>query len=218
MGDKMLIAFEGIDGCGKTTIVNRLYDELLKEGYKVRKLKFPTNNNMFGQSIQVWLNWKGDFLHPFAMQLLFALDKYCHLEELQTKDDEIILLDRYTLSALAYGAFDLEKIKGKEADMGDLLNLKAINSYLPSPNFIYYIKADPKICIQRKTSQTNALQCYEELESLGKILYYYAKALDYLLIYERKEIRKFDGNLDIDSLYAQVKKQVLKDIKGKVRT
>lgn len=40
----MLIAIEGIDGSGKSTIANYLKEELEKEGFRVVVYKEPTNS------------------------------------------------------------------------------------------------------------------------------------------------------------------------------
>ena len=47
-----LIAIEGIDGTGKTSIVKSLLEKLTKDGYQVISFKEPTNETEAGKKIR----------------------------------------------------------------------------------------------------------------------------------------------------------------------
>ena len=52
---RKIIAFEGIDGSGKTVQFNMLSDYLTDAGYKVARLDFPDYDSFFGKIIGKFL-------------------------------------------------------------------------------------------------------------------------------------------------------------------
>lgn len=164
----MLVALEGIDGCGKSTLAKMLFDYLNTKHYNVQIIKFPTQDNLFGRMIHTILNGNRYELHPFALQMIFALDKYCNLEKLINHKDKVIILDRYILSSIAYGLYDLSKIKS--IDSRDIKALEQLTAYLPQPDITFYIDANVKMCIERKYKQLETLQQYKQMYEHREIL------------------------------------------------
>jgi len=99
----MLITFEGVEGCGKTTQANLLY-ETLKQDYKTMITKEPGGTNV-GLSIRkILLNPKYKIINKYAELLLYIADRIQHINEilLPNINDNIIICDRYIDSTIVY--------------------------------------------------------------------------------------------------------------------
>lgn len=104
----MLIAIEGVDGCGKTTQVRLLADRLLKDGTEVYSVSFPRYADpVFGDLIRRFL--RGDLgdvenVDPRLVALLFAGDRAAEAPNLRQAlcEDKTVICDRYFYSNLAY--------------------------------------------------------------------------------------------------------------------
>lgn len=105
----MIIAFEGVDGAGKNTLVNAVEEELIAREVAVGRLGFPRyEHSITAQLAQEALNQRmGDLTDSiFGMATLFALDRHDVADDLAELDDDgyVILLDRYSASNAAYSA------------------------------------------------------------------------------------------------------------------
>lgn len=104
----MLIAIEGVDGCGKTTQVRLLAERLSAEGLDAHTVSFPRYaDRTYGDLIQRYL--RGDLgevdqVHPRLVALLFAEDRRVEASNLRQAlcEDKIVICDRYFYSNLAY--------------------------------------------------------------------------------------------------------------------
>jgi dTMP kinase len=107
-----LIVFEGIDGCGKTTQLQHLYQWLADRGSgqcPVLMTKEP-GATQWGQSIRsLLLNPPfREPLDPYAELLLYEADRAQHVQTVlkpQLEAGAIILCDRHTDSTLAYQGY-----------------------------------------------------------------------------------------------------------------
>jgi dTMP kinase len=84
----MFIVFEGIDGCGKSTLSKRLADEL---GYTWTKE--PTFTSAEADALNL------GSLNDIEREIEFAVDRIAHLKFLSDSD---VICDRYIWSGLAY--------------------------------------------------------------------------------------------------------------------
>jgi len=113
-----IVAFEGIDGSGKSTQAALLYEWLKAEGAPVRHISFPrVSERGYGEAIAMFL--RGEFgslaqVHPWLVASLFAGDRASAVPAIRQSLDEgcLVLADRYFYSNLAYQA---AKIPGQQA-------------------------------------------------------------------------------------------------------
>ena len=104
----MLIVIEGLDGSGKSTQVKRLKDYLTQTYGQVNYIHFPRYDSpVYGDLISRFL--RGDFgnidqVHPQLVALLFAEDRHGAAPGMKAalERGEIVLLDRYVYSNIAY--------------------------------------------------------------------------------------------------------------------
>jgi dTMP kinase len=115
----ILIAFEGIDGAGKTTQVELLERFLLESGEKVRRSKEPTDGP-WGQKIR---ESAANGRMPWADELhAFTEDRKQHVRELilpALQNGKTVILDRYFYSTIAYQGTrggDVDKLTAQLVD------------------------------------------------------------------------------------------------------
>ncbi len=105
----VLVAVEGLDGAGKRTLIDAVVGELVGGGVRVGTMAFPR----YGKSVHADLAAEalrgrhGDVAGSVnAMALLFALDRAEARDELSKllADNDVVLLDRYVASNIAYSA------------------------------------------------------------------------------------------------------------------
>ena len=99
-----LITFCGLDGCGKTTMMNRLIADLEKE-YELFVTKQPTNAVRNSEIFRTFMDCENhDAFDYRSLSLLAASDRLQHVNKViepEMKDGKIVLSDRYFYSCLA---------------------------------------------------------------------------------------------------------------------
>lgn len=98
-----LIAFEGLDGCGKSTQLGLLADRLAAAGHDVLRTHEPTDGET-GQRIRAMAR-SGETIAPEQELAWFVEDRTEHVTsvvEPALARGQLVLTDRYTLSSVAY--------------------------------------------------------------------------------------------------------------------
>lgn len=110
----LFITFEGTEGCGKTTQLERLARDLTRLGYDVVKTREP-GGTLFGEQIRkVLLSVKNHRLDHRAELFLYLASRSQHLEEVvrpALEKGKIVLCDRFSDATIAYQGF------GRRLDM-----------------------------------------------------------------------------------------------------
>lgn len=192
------IVFEGLDGAGSSTQIDKLAASLKKAGRNPVVTKEPTNNIIGGLIRgQLTKDWNSSME---CLQLLFAADRAHHLERLiipALKDKKIVLCDRYFFSTVAFGALDL--------DRGWLLE---INDQFLLPDLIILLKVSPRECIKRMHENRFRLELFEEEKKLQKVWKTYT-----WLAEKFPNVKIVDGEKSIESIASDIDKIVKKYLK-----
>ena len=104
----MFITFEGPDGSGKTTQLNKLVPSLEAKGLDIVRTREPGGTDIGDQIRSVIMNMKNKSMHPRAEILLFCASRAQLVEELirpSLAAGKIILCDRYADSTMAYQGY-----------------------------------------------------------------------------------------------------------------
>lgn len=146
----MLFVIEGLDGCGKSTQVKKLKEYITQKTGSVKYIHFPRYDApIYGDLISSFL--RGEFgdlehVHPKLVALLFALDRKDALKEIMTalEKGEVVLLDRYVYSNVAYQCSKLDDsskaaANEKEALKNWILNTEFGNFKLPKPDLNIFL-------------------------------------------------------------------------------
>lgn len=175
----MIIAFEGIDGAGKNTLVTAVEAELIAREYPVARVSFPRyEESAHAQLAQEALNGNmGDLIEStYGMATLFALDRAEVAGEITQLSDDgyIVLLDRYVASNAAYSAareFTAQPALHKPADSLDVVEwveqLEFVTMGSPVPGLQVFVDASTAIAAQRAQDReaTDASRTRDAYES-----------------------------------------------------
>ena len=160
------ISFEGIDGCGKSTQIKLLSEKLNNNDISSIVLCEPGDTSFSNKIRNILLDNNDDFCSESEMLLFLSARAQLVREKIipYYKDDNVILLDRFIDSTLAYQGY------GRKLDVKliDKLNLFATNQMIPDLTFIFYI--NPKVCIDRmKNCNMDRMESagYEFLEAVS---------------------------------------------------
>ena len=103
-----LITFEGLDGCGKSTQLEKANDWLSEKGFTVQTTREP-GGTVIGQQIRnILLNPEHEELQPESELLLYLADRIQHLQESilpEIAAGKIVLCDRFHDSTVAYQSY-----------------------------------------------------------------------------------------------------------------
>jgi|ECHhosMinimDraft_1075155.scaffolds.fasta_scaffold00334_9 dTMP kinase len=112
-----LVAIEGIDGSGKTTLARSLKSSLES------KVRVEITSEPFNEGVIRMIESSG-WEDPVYLTLLFAADRALHLKWIHSLNVDLVITDRYLFSSMAY-----------QTAMGvDLEWIKAVNSKFPMPD------------------------------------------------------------------------------------
>jgi dTMP kinase len=157
------IAIEGIDGSGKTTIANLLYNELSKKYNKIILMKEPYDKDLSKKIKEIILKEHEKNLdYGYLLALLFTADRSIKNIDLKKylNDSYIIISDRSIYSSFSYQIL-YEGI--------DIEWLKCISKYIIKPDITFVLDIDPKIAMERINSRGKSLTSYENIEFLKKV-------------------------------------------------
>ena len=149
MESRMVVALEGLDGSGKRTQARHLKARVERAGGTAEILSFPRyRDTRFGKRIGEYLN--GGFgelerVTPYLPALLFAGDRFESLELIARaiKEKDLLILDRYTASNLAYQGARLKE-EEREPFLSWLVGIEHEVYGLPRPdlNIFFAVATD----------------------------------------------------------------------------
>ncbi len=157
----MLIAIEGIDGSGKTTVAEFLKNRLMEIGYEVILLKEPTDSP-WGRKIKESYSSR---LSPEEELELFLKDREYDAKENiipALEKGMVVIMDRYYYSTIAYqGAlgFDTEELRDRNEKIA------------PKPDLLIVLDLPPEKALKRvkKRGEPNEFEKSEYLRKVREI-------------------------------------------------
>jgi dTMP kinase len=198
----MFIAFEGIDGSGKTTQAQRLFETIRSRGIRCELTSEPTDGPI-GRMIRSALK-KEIKLDNRTIQLLFCADRSHHVNSLiepKTKQGVQVITDRYFFSTIAYGA----------AGGIDREWLKSANSRFPLPDITFILEIDPEKAMARigarvDSGKTGAadpkvkhVEIFEKLDFQKRVRDEYRKIAS-----EYRNVHLIDSSKEIDIINKEI--------------
>ncbi len=120
----MFIAIYGINNIGKTTQVQLLKENYIKQGLKVFTLKYPIYDiDPSGTFLHTVLRSRQQTLSEEELQMWFALNRYQFQAKLQhlLATYDLVIAEDYTYTAVAWGS-----CKGLDQDWIEKINDKLI--------------------------------------------------------------------------------------------
>ena len=157
-----LIAFEGLDGCGKSTQIERLAAALAASGRDVVLTREPTDGE-FGRRIRA-AAVSGEEISPDEELRWFVEDRRAHVAEVirpALSAGKTVLSDRYYLSTVAYqgarGCDPTHILEESEAEF-------------PLPDLVVLLEIEPPAGLARVLARGNAVETrFEHSEFLEAV-------------------------------------------------
>lgn len=190
-----LIAFEGIDGTGKSTQIRLLAATLEQQGYRVEITREPTDGE-YGRRIRALFTSRAR-VTPAEELELFMADRRQHVREViepALRAGRIVLTDRYYLSTAAY-----QGAAGQDPEA----IMAANETFAPVPDLVLLLTMAPARSIHRiRALRGEALNDFEKEDSLTRVAAIFA-GLD------RPYIARIDAAASLEQVRKAVAARVL---------
>lgn len=186
-----LFAIEGIDGSGKQTQVDLLYNRLTAEGRNPLRLSFPDYESDSSALVKLYL--QGAFgqnandVDPKVASACYALDRYASYKmhwQTEYEHGRVILADRYTPSNMIHQAAKIADSRQRAAYLRWITDFEYQVCKIPEPRSVIFLDMPPeyssRLTADRKNKATGQqqkdihesnrrylLQCYEMAKELA---------------------------------------------------
>lgn len=204
MKKNLFIAFEGIDGSGKSTQVKLLVNKLKEEGHKVYCTSEPTDRPI-GAMIRDIFQHKMEADHR-TIAGLFIADRLDHLLNKSTgilkklNEGYTVIIDRYYFSSYAY--------QGVHMSLDWVIEANKQSADLLRPDLNIFIDIEPDIAIKRINKGREIIELYETKENLTNVRNKFLEAFE-----KQKDVEKIfitDGNKSPDTISSVIWNEVSK--------
>ncbi|MCL4388971.1 MAG: dTMP kinase [Candidatus Marsarchaeota archaeon] len=178
----MLIAFEGLDGSGKTTQARLLFEKL-SQSYSCILTKEPTDGpiGLFARDNMKSSTNKDTMENTLLMEAFFIADRIDHVNSVikpGLESGKVVITDRYVLSTIAYGG-----VVGIDTNW-----LAELNKSFPIPDITFLMDIDTQAAMERLKTRATKPQVFENKEFLRVARYIY-----------KNEAQKFKNSHVIDA-------------------
>ena len=198
MKKNLFIAFEGIDGSGKSTQVKLLTQKLEAAGLKVYTTCEPTDSPI-GKIIRDIFSHKIEAEHR-TIAGLFVADRLDHLLNKTNgilknlEEGYTVITDRYYFSSYAY--------QSTHVDQDWVIKANSLSAELRRPDLNIYIDISPELSIDRLNKGRESIELYETLENLQNVRDKYFEIMELLKAEEKVLI--VDGNREPETISDEI--------------
>lgn len=203
----MIISFEGLDGCGKTTQIKKLYEFLENSGKKVKVLREPGGNRISEMIRDILLDKKNrEMCSETELLLYLASRAQLVSEEIHTLLEKgyTVILDRFYDSTTAYQGY------GRELDI-ELIN--RLNEFVTcsgrySPDITFFLDISVEVSFKRMNIRG---QEKNRMETVGEKFFNKIRK-GFLEIWDknRKRVVRIDGEQSPQQIFSEIKEQLKK--------
>jgi len=176
MNKNLFIAFEGIDGSGKSTQVKLLTESLLKAGHKVYFTFEPTDSPIGSLITKIFRHQMEADNRTIAG--LFVADRLDHLLNKtngiikKLEEGYTVITDRYCFSSYAY--------QGAHMSLDWVIQANSLSTDLLRPDLNIFIDISPETGMSRINKGRTLVELYETIENLRKVKDTYFEAFEKL--------------------------------------
>jgi dTMP kinase len=203
------ITLEGVEGSGKSTLINYIKDFLESRGRSVVITREPGGIDIAEQIRSVILDKKNTQMEGRTEALLYAAARRQHLVEKvipSLSDGKVVVCDRFIDSSLAYQGY----ARGLGINEVFSVNEFAIGDFMP--DLTLYLDLDPQVGLNRiaknKGREINRLDL-EEIDFHIKVREGYEEVLKKY----PKRIVRVDANQEIEKVILDTNKVLLERLK-----
>ena len=190
----LLIVFEGPDGSGKTTVLEKVYKKLLQDGYDIYKFREPGGTEISEKIREIILDNENIKMSSRCEALLYAASRAQLVEEKLRpllEKGSIILCDRFVISSMLYQGI------GRGLGIDEVKNINDFAIGEIRADLTLFLNIDYKTAIDRKRRNFVSDRLENEDDSFHK------KTYDGYIDLSRKfkdEIISIDANKDVETV------------------
>ena len=195
------ITFEGGEGAGKTTLIEKIAQHLGSSGHSVLKTREPGGTKL-GEHIRALLLQHTEPISPYAELSLFLASRAQHILEVISPAlaaGKVVLCDRFNDSSIAYqGA-------ARGLGMEKVATFCEFISQGVKPNLTLYLDLEPEIGLNR-AAQARA---QDRIES--ETVVFHRKIQEAYLSIQKRDPRRFhlvDATLPPEQVFQQAMKYI----------
>lgn len=157
---KNFIVFEGIDGSGKGTQIEKLKAYLAKTNQPAVFTREPGGGKISEDIRKVIKDKENSQMTYLCELLLFEAARNQHLHDvILANSDKLVISDRYCQSTVAYQGF------GREIDLDTIFLANKIATEDIQPEYVVFLDVPPSVGEQRNSSLTEKI---DRIEMAGK--------------------------------------------------
>lgn len=195
----MFISFEGLDGCGKTTQINLLAEQLTARAYDVVFIREPGGTVISEKIREILLDKKHLGMDQITELLLFSAARSQVVNEVirpALAEDKVVLSDRYVDSTTAYQGY------GRGLRLGAVKTINTVATLGVMPELTFIIDLPLEELEQRKRGTGTEA---DRMELSGRAFYENVRR-GYLAMAEAEphRFKVINGEQGIDAIRTEI--------------
>ena len=201
------ISFEGIDGSGKTTQLDRLRQSLTRQGRSVVVAQEPGGTRVGLEIRKLLLNAANTDLQPIPELLLYFASRAQNIEEVirpALHEGRIVLADRFTDATMAYQGY------GRELGADTVIAVENVACGGLKPDLTLLLDVDPAIGVRRALERNSGQPTDESRMEREAAAFYERVHRGYLELSraEPERIRLIDARDSIEKVEEAIERTV----------
>ena len=194
----LFLAFEGIDGSGKSTQSKMLAEKMKADGVKIYHTFEPTDSYI-GSLIKKIFRHEIEADHR-TIAGLYVADRINHLTNDENgivkklEEGYNVITDRYYFSSYAY--------QGTHMSQDWVIAANSVSADVLRPDLNIFIDITPEVAMERLNANRGLIQLYETLDNLKAVRDKYFEAFEKEK--SKENIYIVDGNRSIEEIFTDV--------------
>lgn len=156
----IMIAFDGVNGSGKSGAIIKVKEALERKGFDVVTTREPGGTEIGEKIRDIILDPGSSAMSSITEVMLFAAGRHQHIQEFiipAIDSGKIVLCDRFSASTYSFQQY----ARNMDKDMVKSINDIALSGFSPDKNIVFDL--DPYVGMQRVTGRGEILERFELL-------------------------------------------------------
>jgi len=183
----LFITFEGVEGSGKTTQIQRLKKYLTQKGIRCKVTREPGGSPIGEEIRKILLNPDHCDMLPITEFLLYESARAQHVEEVIKpfiEKEGIVLCDRFSDATLAYQGY------GRRIDLKWIQRLNRLSSQGIRPDVTFLLDCPSDVGLKRAIQRNQTLKQEKEERFEREAIQFHRRVRKGYLAIARKEPRR----------------------------
>jgi dTMP kinase len=211
------ITFEGVEGCGKTTQIRLLAEQLTALNFKTTLTREPGGCPIADKIRTILLDAENRAMSPMAELMLYSAARAQHVSDIivpALSKDNIVLCDRFCDATIAYQSFG----RGIDRKVIDTLNAHACQGV--APDLTVLIDCDPGVGLERARQRIEMTSGPREERFELEALAFHQRVRSGYCSLADSEPERFvvvDGSGTVEEIASKISAQVMSKIPENLR-